>query len=111
MANEAVDALFAMGLPVPLGVVRSLVEGIDGILQRCSLFLAASTACAHTDLPDVCKAMREDEGCAQQTGRCPATIKPCHMSMSHVPTLFKLLFDGQVHLPGGASQQQAAMEG
>lgn len=38
MANEAVDALFAMGLPVPLGVVRSLVEGIDGILQRCCCF-------------------------------------------------------------------------
>ena len=35
MANEAVDALSAMGLPVPLGVVRSLVEGVDGILQRC----------------------------------------------------------------------------
>ena len=39
MANEAVDALFAMGLPVPLGVVRSLVEGIDGILQRCHAWL------------------------------------------------------------------------
>ena len=35
MAGEAVDALFGMRLPMPLTVVRSLVEGADSILQRC----------------------------------------------------------------------------
>ena len=34
MAEESLDALFAMKLPVPLDVARSLVEGIDTVLQR-----------------------------------------------------------------------------
>jgi hypothetical protein len=34
MVEEALDALFAMRLPVPLEMVRSLVEGIDAQLQR-----------------------------------------------------------------------------
>ncbi|EIE26922.1 DUF810-domain-containing protein [Coccomyxa subellipsoidea C-169] len=34
MAEDSVDALFAMRVPVPLDVARSLVEGIDSILQR-----------------------------------------------------------------------------
>jgi hypothetical protein len=36
MAEESLDALFAMRVPVPLDVARSLVEGIDSILQRCA---------------------------------------------------------------------------
>ena len=35
MAGEAADALFAMDLPTPLGVVHSLAQGIDATLQRC----------------------------------------------------------------------------
>ncbi len=34
--EEALDALFAMRVPIPLEMVRSLVEGIDAVLQRCS---------------------------------------------------------------------------
>ena len=45
MAGEAVDALFAMDLPMPLGIVRSLAQGIDTTLQRCA------RAAEHTHLP------------------------------------------------------------
>lgn len=32
--EEALDALFEMHLPIPLEMVRSLVEGMDSVLQR-----------------------------------------------------------------------------
>lgn len=41
MAEESLDALFAMRVPVPLDVARSLVEGIDSILQGYARLLPA----------------------------------------------------------------------
>ena len=35
IADETLDALFDMELPLPRPVVRSLAEGIDTILQKC----------------------------------------------------------------------------
>ena len=66
MANEAVDALFAMGLPVPLGVVRSLVEGVDGILQRC--LCPPLLHCLCSCPPAWCAAAEVDEPCKQRSG-------------------------------------------
>ena len=37
IADETLDALFDMELPLPRPVVRSLAEGIDTILQKCAL--------------------------------------------------------------------------
>ena len=37
IADETLDALFDMELPLPRPVVRSLAEGIDTILQKCTL--------------------------------------------------------------------------
>lgn len=34
IVTETLDALFDMRLAVPPGVVRALVEGLDGALQR-----------------------------------------------------------------------------
>ena len=48
IAGEAVDALFAMDLPVPLGVVRSLGQGIDATLQRCAACAACCVDCRHS---------------------------------------------------------------
>ena len=36
IADETLDALFDMELPLPRPVVRSLAEGIDTILQKCA---------------------------------------------------------------------------
>lgn len=36
IATETLEALFDMRLAVPAGVVRSLVEGVDGALARCA---------------------------------------------------------------------------
>lgn len=56
MAGEAVDALFAMDLPMPLGVVRSLAQGIDTTLQRC--------ACsAMNTKPHPCTLQEEETAC------------------------------------------------
>ena len=41
IADETLDALFDMELPLPRPVVRSLAEGIDTILQKCALCLAS----------------------------------------------------------------------
>jgi hypothetical protein len=43
MVEETLDALFEMMLPVPLEMVRSLVEGIDTVMQRYSPSDSAST--------------------------------------------------------------------
>lgn len=34
IVTETLEALFDMKLPVPPGVVRALVEGLDGAMQR-----------------------------------------------------------------------------
>ena len=36
-AEEMLDALFGMELPLPRPVVRSLAEGIDSVLQKYAL--------------------------------------------------------------------------
>ena len=41
IADETLDALFDMELPLPRPVVRSLAEGIDTILQKCALCLGS----------------------------------------------------------------------
>ncbi len=33
-SNDVVESLLAMGIPIPAGVVRSMVDGVDAILQR-----------------------------------------------------------------------------
>lgn len=33
-SNDVVESLFTMGIPIPPGVVRSMVDGVDAILQR-----------------------------------------------------------------------------
>ena len=41
-SNDVVESLFTMGIPVPPGVVRSMVDGVDAILQRyCDSVVAA----------------------------------------------------------------------
>jgi hypothetical protein len=40
-SNDAVESLFTMGIPIPPGVVRSLVDGVDSILQKyCDSIIA-----------------------------------------------------------------------
>jgi len=48
MAEESLDALFAMRVPVPLDVARSLVEGIDSILQGYVLPACTSVCWRHS---------------------------------------------------------------
>ena len=35
IVTETLEALFDMRLDVPAGVVRCLIEGVDGTMQRC----------------------------------------------------------------------------
>ena len=51
IADETLDALFDMDLPLPRPVVRSLAEGIDTILQKCPA--ALTPTCPQTNMTGV----------------------------------------------------------
>lgn len=94
IADETLDALFDMELPLPRPVVRSLAEGIDTILQKCALLSHMHSilslefvAAGRNPLPVGCACLIavQDPGSVEMVCKPTVTTAGCSVSCSANP--------------------------